>query len=237
MAATKKIHTLGKKAAFPKSTKPMLATLVNEPFDSNEWIYEVKWDGYRAIAFLNKGEVSIQSRNDKSFDEKFYAIHDALKKWKINAVVDGEIIVANEEGLADFGQLQNWRSEADGNLVFYVFDILWLDGFSLMELPLSERRDILKNHIPQSDSIRLSQNFETSGIAFFKTAEEMKLEGIMAKRKNSLYVLGSRSKDWLKIKTESRQEVVIGGFTVNDGTSKLFSSLWWAYIKKISLFI
>ncbi len=235
MATIKKTQTAGKRIAFPKTIKPMLATLVKEPFDNDEWIYEVKWDGYRALAFLNNGQVSIKSRNEKSFDEKFYAIHMELEKWKINAVVDGEIIVANKEGMADFGQLQNWRSEADGNLVFYVFDILWLDGVSLMELPLSERKAILKSLIPQSDSILFSQSFETSGIAFFKTAEEMKLEGIMAKRKNSLYMPGSRSKDWLKIKTESRQEAVIGGFTVNDGSSKPFSSLMVGVYKKDKL--
>ncbi|MEO9013245.1 MAG: DNA ligase D [Ginsengibacter sp.] len=235
MATIKKLQIEEKKAAFPESIQPMLATLIKKPFDSDEWIYEVKWDGYRALAFLNKGQVSIKSRNEKSFDEKFYAIHEELKKWKINAVVDGEIIVANKQGMADFGQLQNWRSEADGNLVFYVFDILWLDGKSLMDLPLTERRAILKSHIPKSDSIILSQNFETSGIDFFKTAEEMKMEGIMAKRKDSIYVPGSRSKDWLKIKTDSRQEVVIGGYTVNDGSSKLFSSLMVGVYEKNNL--
>ncbi|MEO7316047.1 MAG: hypothetical protein ABIW47_12735 [Ginsengibacter sp.] len=107
MATIKKTQTAGKKTAFPKSIKSMLATLVKEPFNNDEWIYEVKLDGYRALAFLNNGQVYIQSRNEKSFDEKFYAIHMELEKWKINAVVDGEIIVADKEGMADFGQLQN----------------------------------------------------------------------------------------------------------------------------------
>jgi bifunctional non-homologous end joining protein LigD len=226
MATIKKKNTLsGKKSAFPKSIAPMLATLVDEPFDSDDWLYEIKWDGYRALAFLDKGKVSLKSRNDKSFDEKFYAILDELKKWKINAVVDGEIIVADKDGLPNFGNLQNWRSEADGNLVFYVFDILWMDGSSLMDEELTVRRSILEKNLPKSNSILLSKSFETSGISFFKSAEKMKLEGIMAKRKSSPYIPGSRSKDWLKIKTQSRQEVVIGGYTQNEGSAKLFSSL------------
>src|SRR6185295_8677145 len=90
----------GRKAAFPKSFKPMLATLVDKPFDEAGWIYEIKWDGYRAVAMLNKGSVHLISRNNKSFNEKFYPVTAALKKWKINAIVDGEVAVLNEHGVA-----------------------------------------------------------------------------------------------------------------------------------------
>jgi bifunctional non-homologous end joining protein LigD len=130
----------GVKAKFPENLEPMLATLVDKPFDEEGWQYEIKWDGYRALGYINKGKVTLRSRNNKSFDEKFYPVYDALKKWPINAVIDGEIIVANDQGIANFSRLQNWRSEADGNLLFYVFDILWLEGKSLMNLPLVERR-------------------------------------------------------------------------------------------------
>ena len=105
----------GKKQKMPANLQPMLATLVDKPFDAEGWTYEVKWDGYRALAFLNKGKVQLSSRNNKSFNEKFYPVHNALQELKINAVLDGEIIVAGEEGLSNFGHLQNWRSEADGN--------------------------------------------------------------------------------------------------------------------------
>ena len=98
--------------------------------------------------YLNKGKVQLSSRNNKSFNEKFYPVHDALQELKLNAILDGEIIVAGEEGLSNFGHLQNWRSEADGELKYYVFDLLWLDGYSLMDLPLSERREKLKEVIP-----------------------------------------------------------------------------------------
>ena len=94
----------------------MLATLVDKPFDEPGWLYEVKWDGYRAIIYLKNGEVEMRSRNNKSFNEKFYAIYNALQQWKINAVLDGEIIVINEKGISNFSNLQNWRSEADGDI-------------------------------------------------------------------------------------------------------------------------
>src|SRR4030095_3979628 len=101
----KKDLTEGKKAAFPKTFQPMLATLVDKPFDEPGWLYEVKWDGYRAIAFLNKGEVDIRSRNNKSFNEKFYPVYNVLLEWEINAVIDGEIIVVSEKGVSSFSDL------------------------------------------------------------------------------------------------------------------------------------
>ena len=136
----KDVITAGKKAKFPQKIAPMLATLVSKPFDKPGWIYEVKWDGYRAIAFIKNGDVHLTSRNSKSFDDKFYPVHKELQKLEINVVLDGEIVSLNEKGKADFGSLQTWRSEADGNLVYYVFDILWYDGRDLMKLELYKRR-------------------------------------------------------------------------------------------------
>lgn len=215
----------GTKAPFPKKVKPMLATLVDKPFDEPGWIYEVKWDGYRALALANKGKVSLVSRNNKSFNEKFYPIKAEMEKWKISAMVDGEVVVPDEKGIARFGALQNWRSEADGPLLFYVFDILHLNGYDLKALPLSERRALLKKHLPASDTIRLSENFDTPASSFLARASKLGMEGIMAKKADSKYVEGDRSTTWLKIKANKRQEVVIGGFTQNEGSSKPFSSL------------
>ncbi|GGI29151.1 DNA ligase D [Pedobacter mendelii] len=214
------------KTAIPNGIKPMLATLVDEPFDDPDWHYEVKWDGYRAIAKVNKGEVELLSRNNKSFNQKFYPIYDLLNSWKINAVLDGEILVLNDKGISNFGSLQNWRSEADGELVFYVFDLLWYDGKNLMDLPLFQRQAILADILPISDDrVRLSKVFKASGIDFFEAADRMGLEGIIAKKSDGLYSPDRRSKEWLKIKVHKRQEVVIAGFTKNEDTSKLFSSL------------
>jgi bifunctional non-homologous end joining protein LigD len=215
----------GKTAPFPKDLSPMLATLVDAPFDDDGWQYEIKWDGYRTLAYCNRGKIQLRSRNNKSFNEKFYPVYDALAKTSIHAVLDGEIIVAGESGISHFGNLQNWRSEADGELKFYVFDIIWLDGRSLTELPLDERRAILREVLPQNDTIYLSENFDASGTQFFATAAKMGLEGIMAKKSDSVYTPGFRTKEWLKIKINKRQEVVIGGFTKNDDTSKAFSAL------------
>lgn len=213
-------------APFPKRVKPMLATLAGEPFDDAAWSYEVKWDGYRALAFLNNGAVELRSRNDKSFNETFYALAAALRAWPVHAVIDGEIVVTNRAGVAHFGSLQNWRSEADGLLIFYAFDILWLEGKDLTALPLDERREVLRGVIPAGhEMIRLSETFVGSGQQAFETARKMGLEGIMAKRRESVYQPGERSKDWLKWKAHKRQEMVIGGFTRNEGSTKPFSSL------------
>ncbi len=211
---------------FPKTISPMLATLVDKPFDREGWLYEIKWDGYRAISLCNRNEVNIISRNNKSFDDKFYPVHEALKRWGIYGVVDGEIAVLNEKGISDFGSLQNWRSEADGELIYYVFDLLWLDGHDLTELPLTRRRELLQQNLPaETDVIRMSENFDVPAAEFLEAAHKMGLEGIIAKKADSTYQVGERTRDWLKIKANKRQEVVIGGFTQNEGSSKTFSAL------------
>jgi bifunctional non-homologous end joining protein LigD len=212
--------------AIPTGMKPMLATLVDEPFDDEEWQFEVKWDGFRTMAFIQNGEVELLSRNNKSFSDKFYPLQHLLKEWKLNAVLDGEIIVLNEKGVSKFGDLQNWRSEADGALVYYAFDLLWYDGKNLMGLPLFQRQAILKDILPKDDDrIRIGKVFTGKGIAFYHDAEKMGLEGIMAKKTNSTYTPDLRSNEWLKIKVHQRQEVIIAGYTKNENTSKLFSSL------------
>ena len=215
---------------IPTKLTPMLATLVDKPFERQGWIYEVKWDGYRALAFLNKGSVELKSRNNKSFNKRFYPIIQALKDWKINAVIDGEIVVVGENGVSDFESLQNWRSEADGYLLYYVFDILWLDGRDLTGLPLTERKKILKSLVPEDGLIQMSDSFEESGVKFFEAAKKMGLEGIMAKRADSTYHAGVRTRDWLKIKAYKRQEMVIGGFTKNDASSKLSALYYSAFL-------
>src|SRR5689334_4443011 len=103
----------GANGPFPSKVAPMLATLVEKPREEPGWLYEVKWDGYRAVAYLNKKNVHLISRNDKSFDEKFYSLLTALKQWNVDAIVDGEVVVLNENGVSIFGNLQSWKSEAD----------------------------------------------------------------------------------------------------------------------------
>lgn len=222
------LKTILKKAdqqAFYTKLKPMLAILVTNPVDDAHWLYEIKWDGYRAVAFQNKGKLELKSRNENSYNEKFYPIYNALKELKLNAVLDGEIIVVNDKGTADFSALQNWKSEADGDLMYYVFDILWFEGYDLKNLPLTARKQILEKVIVEHPLIKISKHFNTSGTEFLAAAVKMELEGVIAKHKDSTYETNHRSGNWLKIKANKRQEVVIGGFTKNDDTSKPFSSL------------
>lgn len=214
-----------KKSPIPSDVKPMLATLVTEPVDKGEWFYEVKWDGFRALSYTSQRNVDIRSRNNKDFNSKFYPIHEALKNWGIDAVVDGEIVVVNAHGVPDFNALQEWRSEADGQLVYYLFDLLWYNGYSLMDVPLKYRKELLKAIIPSSGAIRESETFDINGHEFFRIADEMGLEGIVAKSAESIYTPDVRSKAWLKIKTERHQEAVIAGYTKNEGSDKPFSAL------------
>lgn len=223
------------KSAAPTKIKPMKATLVDQPFDDPDWLYEVKWDGYRAIAVIDKTGANLISRNNIPFT-KYYPIIQLLEAWKVNAVIDGELVVLNEKGVADFGALQNWRSEADGHLVYYVFDILWYEGKNLMDLPLIQRLAILKEILPmQDDRIRQSKVFAARGVEFFEAAGRIGLEGIIAKRASSTYISDLRSKEWLKIKVQRRQEVVIAGFTRNEDTRKAFSALVLAVYDKEGL--
>jgi bifunctional non-homologous end joining protein LigD len=213
------------KTSFPRQVRPMLATLVDKPFDDPDWVFEVKWDGYRTVALMNGRNVSLESRNNKSFNEKFYPVYEALLKWNLRAVLDGEIVVLNEKGISNFGALQNWRSETDGELIYYIFDLLWLDGRDLRGLPLFEREKILRSLRLPSGIIRFSEGFRESGIRLFESVKKIGLEGIIAKKMDSRYHENQRSRDWLKIKTQKRQEVIIGGYTLIEGSSKLFSSL------------
>ena len=226
----KRIAGLVKKApetAIPIGMKPMLATLISEPFNGPGWMYEVKWDGYRALAFtLKNGDAQLLSRNNKQFNERFYPIYNLLRNWKIDAVVDGEIVVLNKDGVSSFEALQNWQSEADGKLIYYVFDLIWYNGRDLTNLPLAERRYILEKVLPQeNEAIRLSEVHYTDGKEFFKSGQKSGLEGIMAKKISSPYRPDHRSGDWLKLKIRKRQEAVIVGFTKNKDTSRQFSSL------------
>ena len=213
------------RSAMPANVSPMLATLVDKAPEEAGWIYEVKWDGYRAIARCNKSEVSLLSRNNKSFDDKFYPIRDALAALKLRAILDGEIVVLKPDGSSSFSGLQGWRSEADGNLIYYVFDILWLNGRNLMDWPLSKRRALIRDLLPADGPIRESHSFDTPPSKLLAAAGKMGLEGIIAKQVDSTYRPGDRGRLWLKIKVQKRQEVVIGGFTKNDDSPKAFSAL------------
>jgi bifunctional non-homologous end joining protein LigD len=203
----------------------MLATLVDEPFDNEDWLFEIKWDGYRAIGSLINGKTDLYSRNNISFKEKYPPVSEALKDFPGNVVVDGEIVSLDEHGFSRFQYLQNWGRDQQGTLAYYIFDLLWLDGYDLTSLPLVERKEILRQIIPENDVIRLSDHVERNGKAFFDIAKKQGLEGIIAKNKNSRYEFDSRSKNWLKIKTAAQQEAIICGFTAPRHGRQYFGAL------------
>ena len=220
----KRKYNRGAEVPMPADIKPMMATLTDKAFNHAAWQFEIKLDGYRALAYLKDGKAELRSRNNNSF-KKFAPLHTALSDWNINAVIDGEIVVLNEDGHSDFSGIQQWEKKGEGQLLFYVFDLLWLDGMDLMQHPLHERQTVLRQLIPDSGVIRFSDHIDECGLDFFEIAKQNKLEGIIAKDKNAPYIAGIRSKSWLKIKTEERHEAVICGYTRKPDSDRLFSSL------------
>lgn len=201
----------------------MLCTLVDEPFDEKGWIFEIKWDGYRAFAKKN-GSVRLISRGKQSFNERFPTIVSELKKIKASFLIDGEIVILDAKGKSNFQMLQNYYKKKIGTPYFYVFDILELNGKDLRDLSLIERKKILKKALVNLKHVRYSRHILTRGKAFFKLAEKKRLEGIIAKKADSPYQF-ARTRDWLKIKVKNRQEVVIGGFSGPKGAREKFGAL------------
>lgn len=204
---------------IPRSLKPMLATLTDQSFDDPDWIYEIKWDGYRAIGSWDGQAAELYSRNGQDFSQKYPSVHEALRKLKKPAVIDGEVVIVDETGKSHFELLQNYGNQG-GDLVYYVFDLLWLDGHDLRDLPLLQRKELLKALLPSNGPIRYSDHVKGQGKAFYKSAQAQKLEGIMAKDGQSKYKLGVRTEQWLKIKTHLSQEAIICGFTEPRGSRK-----------------
>jgi bifunctional non-homologous end joining protein LigD len=207
---------------MPHKIKPMLATLVKEPFDHPDWVFEVKWDGYRAIAEISDGNVSLYSRNLISLNQKFFSIVESLRKFRFEAVLDGEIVVVDKQGRPDFQMLQNYQKSGRGHLLFYVFDLLYFQGHDLTNLPLLRRKELLKKILPSSSKIKFSDHVLKDGVLFFNVVKEKGLEGIIAKHSQSAYRMGRRSKQWLKVKTQLTQEGIIAGFTEPRGGQKIF---------------
>lgn len=203
----------GKKAAMPEISGPQLATLVDEPFDREGWAFEIKWDGYRALGYNPPYEgICLVSRNGHSFDERFPGIRDAVATLPCAAIVDGEVVALDERGISSFGKLQN--AEDNANLACYLFDLLYVDGVDIRALPLRSRKQLLQQLLEGCDErLRYSDHVETNGMGLFKAAREGKLEGIIAKDLAASYQTGSRTRHWLKIKIEQRQEFVIAGYT------------------------
>jgi len=213
------------KVKTPWRVKPMLCTLVDEPFTRGDWLFEMKWDGYRAIGSKHKDDVELYSRANNDFSTHYPPVTEALRLLKHDVIIDGEIVVTDKDGVPHFEALQNWRRDPQGNLNYFVFDILWCDGRDLREMPLVERKKILRSVIPTNSLIRYSDHVENKGEAFFRQVQRNHLEGIVAKDTSSSYRENVRGSSWLKIKTHLRQEVVIAGFTEPRGGRQYLGSL------------
>jgi bifunctional non-homologous end joining protein LigD len=209
---------------LPKRLQPMLATLTDAPFDDTGWVFEDKYDGFRMVTNIQGGKVTLYSRNGKIISHSYIEVASALESVRGDAVIDGELVALDGNGVSHFQLLQNaLRNEA--KLQYCAFDLMFHDGEDLRGLPLLERKKRLRVILPRHKLIAFSRHRKTFGTKFFEEAGRHALEGIMAKRADSRYVSGGRTTDWLKIKTSKRQEVVIAGFTAPRRTRPFFGAL------------
>ena len=198
--------------------EPMNALRVRDLPDGN-WIYEVKFDGYRALAFKADKEVRFVSRNRTVFNNDYPELVDALKLLSVkNAIIDGEITVLDQNGKSSFQLLQSYGKTKQTPLVYYAFDLLFLDGTDLRSRPLGERRKLLAKLLRQApDNIRFSEDLRGTGDEVLRVARQFGLEGLVAKKPDSRYESGRRSGAWVKVKLTQQQEFVIGGYTLPEG--------------------
>lgn len=213
---------------YPETADPMMAYLVDDTFNREGWIFELKYDGYRAVSHVHDdGSVQILSRNRKKLNNDYKLILEELKKINENVILDGEIVVMDDQGRSDFQLIQNYKKQKKGNLAYYIFDITYFNGKDLSKAPLTDRKYILNNLLLKEEYkyLRYSDHLPENGKYLYSQAEKLNLEGIIAKKAASTYQYGKRSKDWLKIKIIKQQEVVIAGYTKPHGSRKYFGSL------------
>jgi bifunctional non-homologous end joining protein LigD len=242
-AATAEIDLAGAvEAPLPGFIPPMLATLGSTPFSDPDWLFEIKWDGYRLQAIVDAGKVRTYTRKGLDGATYFPGLLTSPGSWisADQAILDGEVVALDENGAPDFSLLQEGISNlrtgtktapgAGGNgsegrrpkatLVYEVFDLLYLDGRLLLNVPLENRKKLLRSVIREGGRVRFASHVEGDGLAFYEAAEARGLEGIVAKHRRSRYESGRRSSAWLKIKIRPEQELVVGGYTSGEGNAK-----------------
>lgn len=229
------------KSAMPSKLMPMLASLTPTPFSDKEWLFEPKLDGFRTLAFLNNGKVRLQSRNGIDVTGHYPALAESIMRQPAaQLVLDGEIIALDSRGkqcfqclqgyLKSMGRTRTVEAEPPSAIIYYVFDILYRDGYDLTGVPLKHRKELLNSILAPDDNVRLVEHFAADGATVYRAAIENGLEGVMAKREDSLYEPGKRSKNWLKIKAVTSDDFVVGGFTPGTGNrSKTFGALMLGY--------
>ncbi|MFL6546626.1 MAG: non-homologous end-joining DNA ligase [Candidatus Udaeobacter sp.] len=216
-----------RKAKLPEFIAPQLATLVKAPPPGDEWLHELKFDGYRMLCRIERGKARFWSRNGKEWTAKFPGVAAAMKELTVtSAMLDGEIVVIDAQGRSSFQKLQRAMAHgAEVRFVYQVFDLLYVDGFNITRVPLKDRKALLKNLCGNKrDLIRYSEHLEGSGDAFFKHACEYGIEGIVSKLADSPYD-STRNKNWLKVKCNQQQEFVIVGYTPSSKGMPGFGSL------------
>jgi bifunctional non-homologous end joining protein LigD len=234
------------KRPMPTAIHPMLATSVDDPFDDPEWLFEIKWDGYRAIAFIAKGKVRLVSRNQNDLTAQYSELQSIPSFIQAEtAILDGEIAALDEQGRSSFSLMQQRTgirsggrrtgSRQDISVLYYVFDLLYFDGYDLRLVSLEERKDLLAKITSLDGPVRYSDHF-SQGKALFDVAKQKGLEGILAKRRSSVYE-ERRTREWLKIKITQTLDCVIGGYTDPEGSRSYFGSIVLGlYDKKGELF-
>jgi bifunctional non-homologous end joining protein LigD len=220
---------------MPTEIHPMLAVSIDKPFDGPDWLFEIKWDGYRAVAFIDNGKVRLVSRNQNELTARYPELKDLAKSVKAKTVIlDGEVVALDDQGRPSFSLMQQRTGFRPGGrrgptnagvpVLYYAFDLLYLDGYDWRKLPLEERKKKLASILISGDSLRFSDHYERKGITLFEMAKEKGLEGILAKKRDSIYQ-ERRSSEWLKIKIRHRLEAVIGGYTPPEGSRANFGSV------------
>ncbi len=232
---SKSICDGARKTAMLSVIKPMLATLVDEPFSDPDWLFETKWDGVRAVCFIKKGRARFVSRNQIEMTAQYPElanIADCIHGSE--AILDGEIVALDEQGVSRFQLLQRRlgrKNEGEirqlaskTRIAYYVFDLIFLDGFDLTNCNLVNRKAILERILKSSKNVRYSDHIIGEGEKLYAEVAKVPLEGMIAKRMSSIYVQ-RRSMEWLKIKTVQQQEVVIGGYTEPRNSRSFFGAL------------
>lgn len=221
------IRKKGKKSKMPERLEPMLCTLIKEPFDDDSFLFEVKLDGYRVTAHVDKKKTTLYSRSGLNYTKAYKLVTDELSTFEMAVVLDGELVALDKEGKPNFDELQ--RYDGTQQLIYYVFDMPWCNGYDLSDVELEERKEMLRQILPGSELIRYSDHFD-NGMELFDLIKSQGMEGIVAKKKNSKYAAGKRSKDWLKIPVEQKQEFVIGGWSESSSGTPFRSLLFGYYV-------
>lgn len=208
-----------------KTIKPMLCKVTSEAFDDEEWAFEIKWDGYRIIAYLQDNDIKLYSRNGIDVTAHYPSIVNGLKDQQEDMILDGEIVAYDQNGKPSFQLLQQHTKQPHNALVYHVFDLLELQGHDTTVLSYEERKELLAEALMDTDTVKYLEHIIGEGKSFYASIQEMQLEGMIAKKLDSTYEENHRSNAWLKIKTQPTADVVICGYTKPKGGRSYFGSL------------